>query len=119
MCHIAGLAFLSPSAYLNIHSLYGPWIGLRAALVFDMDGPEQSIPLSHPCPSDEPAFEKAVQLAVQASKYSNLFTMPLPAWKHWLAVRDVCSIGKDYRYSEDQIEYHYTVNSDVLWRCIK
>ncbi len=28
-------------------------------------------------------------------------------WKLWLAVRDGCPVGRDHRYSDDQIRYHY------------
>ena len=38
LAHCAGLAHVSPSR-LSVHPVYGPWIGLRAAVVVGVDGP--------------------------------------------------------------------------------
>lgn len=35
-------------------------------------------------------------------------------WEKWLAVRDAAAPGHPYRYSRDQILYHYTGNRDLL-----
>jgi hypothetical protein len=29
-------------------------------------------------------------------------------WASWVNVRDACPIGRDSRYSDEQIRYHYT-----------
>ncbi|MEW6270552.1 MAG: hypothetical protein AB1689_14790, partial [Thermodesulfobacteriota bacterium] len=38
LAQVAGLAWLAPSM-LCVHPVYGPWIGLRAVVVLDADGP--------------------------------------------------------------------------------
>jgi hypothetical protein len=37
-------------------------------------------------------------------------------WRAWLAVRDACPIGRDYRYDDDQLRYHYTKDRAALGR---
>ena len=39
-------------------------------------------------------------------------------WQDWLAVRDVCPEGRDHRYSETQIRYHYEKNTGLLRRVL-
>ena len=35
-------------------------------------------------------------------------------WEKWVAVRDCCLVGRDFRYSDAQIRYHYAPNNDFL-----
>lgn len=103
---LSGLAFRAPS-YLAVHPVHGPWIGLRAVIVFDRPPP----PIPAPAPACTgcttgcaPAFEEAraalgpavTAAAVQAR------------WQDWVAVRDACPLGRASRFSDDQIAYHYT-----------
>jgi len=102
---IAGLAWLSPT-HLSVHPVYGPWIGLRAVVVFDAEGPARAAPLAPPCDCARgcgPAFERACAAGVPAD------AAELRArWRSWLAVRDACPVGRAWRYSEGQISHHYT-----------
>ncbi|EKX42016.1 hypothetical protein GUITHDRAFT_111871 [Guillardia theta CCMP2712] len=40
------------------------------------------------------------------------------SWRHWLRVRETVKLGQEFRYSDDQAEYHYTKNRLVLERAI-
>jgi methylmalonic aciduria homocystinuria type C protein len=107
----AGLAQLSPS-HLSVHSIYGPWIALRAVVVVDVDF-EEAEPAAgganrlcdgcaRPC---MPAFEAALRGATASGA-------PLGAairddFRPWVRVREVCPAGRAHRYDEGQIEYHY------------
>ncbi len=96
---VAGLAWLSP-ANLSIHPRFGPWIGLRAVVLFDLPGPGGAAPhLADPCGACAraclPAFESA-RHRVDAS------------WADWLAARDACPLGREFRYPDEQLAYHYT-----------
>ncbi|MDX2167772.1 MAG: hypothetical protein SF182_11935 [Deltaproteobacteria bacterium] len=89
--------------------MYGPWIGLRAALVLDRPGPTGPPPrAANPCPDCArtcvPAFERA-----RAAPGELADTWPL-----WLAVRDACPIGRAHRYDEAQIRYHYIKDRRAL-----
>ncbi|MBT9559425.1 MAG: hypothetical protein IV100_25575 [Myxococcales bacterium] len=103
---LSGLAFRAPS-HLAVHPDHGPWIGLRAVLVFDRPPP----PVPTPAPACTgcatgctPAFEvarAALGATVTAAAVQN-------RWHDWVAVRDACPLGRASRYSDDQIAYHYT-----------
>jgi len=108
LAQIAGLAYLSP-AHLSVHPTYGPWISLRAVVVFDVDGPPGPPPvMSPPCRECEaachPVFARVVENAERAT------------WRDWLAVRDACPLGRQFRYSDAQIEYHYAKDRSLLDR---
>lgn len=108
LADVSGLAPLSPVG-LNVHPRFGPWIGLRAALVLDRCGPSGPPPaVANPCADCAttcmPAFERA-----RAADGS------LPdTWHLWLAVRDACPVGRAHRFSEAQIVYHYTKDRRAL-----
>ena len=97
----AGFGTPSPSQ-LVIHPIYGPWFALRAVLLTAGTPQTRMLPAAacdcaDRCPE---AFKRARE--AQAS------------WRDWLAVRDACCVGREHRYSEDQIEYHYTKSLDLL-----
>ena len=48
LADVAGLAWLSPS-HLSVHPMFGPWIGLRAAIVLDVEGPPPRAAPTAPC----------------------------------------------------------------------
>lgn len=104
LAHVAGLAWLSPS-HLCVHPVFGPWIALRAAVVFDCTGPQTS-PLDAPCDCSVgclPAFEHALAAGEPTSKNDLA-----DRWEEWVAFRSACPVGTQHRYSDAQIRYHYT-----------
>jgi cyanocobalamin reductase (cyanide-eliminating) / alkylcobalamin dealkylase len=100
----AGLAALAPTQLL-IHPSYGPWLALRAIIscpgapVFD------AARASLPCACDA--------TCLSAFTRAQAATGP-DAWRAWLAVRDACPIGREHRYGESQLEYHYTKDRALL-----
>ena len=88
----AGLAALS-ATHLAIHPVYGPWFALRA-LIMGPGTPQR--PIAAPCTCTEEC-DRAFARALAAT-----------GWEAWLAVRDACSIGTTWRYSDEQLRYHYT-----------
>ena len=113
LAHLSGLAHLSPS-HLNVHPDYGPWIALRAVVVTKQPGPTEPRTAPIPCQNCDhdcvQAFEKAVALDPPATGHHG----STAHWRAWLAVRDACPTGRTWRYSDQQIEYHYTHNRRVL-----
>lgn len=97
---VAGLAGVSPS-HLSVHPRLGPWLGLRAVVVFAESYEPETPPASwRPCERCPKApcvapFERA---RAEASA----------RWQSWLAVRDSCPVGRAARYGNTQIRYHYT-----------
>jgi cyanocobalamin reductase (cyanide-eliminating) / alkylcobalamin dealkylase len=114
LAQVAGLAYLSESQ-LSVHAEYGPWIGLRAAVSLALPGPAGPPPqLPHPCGSCagqcRPAFERALAAASAALSAADIEQN----WALWLACRDACPTGRDHRYDDAQIRYHYLKNRQQL-----
>jgi hypothetical protein len=108
---VAGLAWLSPS-HLSVHPTYGPWIGLRAAIVLDVDGPPPRPPLPPPCDCAHHCLPRlADALADGVPRSAGELR---PRWHAWLAVRDACPVGRAHRYDDAQLRYHYTGDRAAL-----
>ncbi|HUJ60476.1 MAG TPA: hypothetical protein VLX92_18370 [Kofleriaceae bacterium] len=98
-----GLAMLAPTQ-LAIHPRFGPWFALRAVIVFDGIQPEAPA-LLPPCCCAAPCTD-AFTVAMSSKGPE--------AWRAWLAVRDACPVGRGYRYSDEQVRYHYTKDRALL-----
>jgi hypothetical protein len=99
----AGLAYLCPYSYLSLHHTWGPWLAYRAVILFEepLVTLEKPQPLPNPCPEALTSMQTAMAEALATPKGPE-------SWRKWLQVRDMCALGKGYRYSEEQILYHYT-----------
>ncbi len=104
LAEVAGLAWRSPAS-LSVHPVYGPWIALRAAVILPRPGPPARPAGIWKCRHCRLGCEAAL-----ARTLSN----PSAQWRDWLAVRDACPCGRDYRYGDRQIRYHYTRSRDLL-----
>ena len=106
MAHQSGLAYLSAGQF-NIHPRLGPWFALRAVLIVpgeDVDGTNSLIP--NPCTN---AIES------QAAALFDRLLQKKGTWEEWLSLRDLYDVGREYRYSDEQIRYHYTRDKTVLF----
>ena len=114
--HVAGVAHLDEKCHLAIHEKYGPWIALRALLVFDgVRGPDEA---HRPPPPPNPlATSEAARARVDAAFAAALEGYADPSasaerWQRWVAVRDAVFSDSatdvhPERYYEDQVRYHY------------
>lgn len=91
---VTGLGALAAN-HLVIHPVYGPWFALRAVIVVDGE-PVAHAPIAQPC-----------RCGVECAETLHSAIAGAGDWRAWLAVRDACSL-RAWRYSEDQIRYHYT-----------
>lgn len=103
----SGFAPLS-AGQLLAHVEYGPWFAVRAVVLVDAPGPVGDRPdVGAPCAGCEapclPAFERACEVTDVRTNHEKL----RENWRPWLAVRDACPEGRAYRYTEDQIRFHY------------
>lgn len=88
-----GLGALAPSR-LVIHPIYGPWFALRAAVVIAGEPPPARSPIAQPCRCGE-----SCTAALARARRST-------DWRDWVALRDACSL-RAWRYSDDQVRFHY------------
>jgi methylmalonic aciduria homocystinuria type C protein len=112
----AGLGHRSPVRLL-VHPEHGPWLGLRAAVVFDVEGPTTTA--TTPAPCETCALEPCVaayEAAVAASGGAHRVTQASLErdFALWLAVRVACPVGHASRYDDEQAEYHYTKRRALL-----
>ncbi|MBP9086594.1 MAG: hypothetical protein KBG15_10785 [Kofleriaceae bacterium] len=104
LAEAARLGVLS-ATHLVIHRRYGPWFSLRAIVAYE--GPADALVEGFAgCDAREcrrrcqPLFDHAMTGS--------------PTWRDWLAVRAACSGGTDWRFSDEQIIYHYTKDRRVI-----
>jgi hypothetical protein len=110
IAHEIGLAYFDPISHLSIHPLYGPWFSMRAIIVFNED-----INIVDVTPSSQALKPNTLdeyllqQITPPFSTHSD--------WRALLKVRDSISrmVGSDsFRFSDDQIRYHYTKDLNIL-----
>ncbi len=129
LADVAGLASLTP-ALLCVHPTFGPWIALRAAVVFDVappPGAQPAMPLAcHDCAERcAPALARAQEAVVARARHSageieHVGGDPVaPDWTLWLAVRDACPVGREHRYPEAYLRYVYTKDQSALLQAAK
>ncbi|HEY5925533.1 MAG TPA: hypothetical protein VIV11_27800 [Kofleriaceae bacterium] len=112
----AGFGTLS-STQLVIHPVYGPWFALRA-VVLTADPPITRVLPAAACDCADRFGPEAEPLgSMTRGRCSAAFEHardPHSTWRDWLAVRDACCVGREHRYGEDQIAYHYTKSRRLL-----
>ena len=113
LAHVCGFANRSAS-HLCVHPVYGPWIGLRGVIIFEEASSLPQIEKTNPC--DMLCVNRCgTAFSAEMALMSNPTHASLrKGWKNWLRIRDLCSVGKVYRYTQPQLEYHYTTDKDIL-----
>lgn len=113
MLHLAeasGLAHVGP-AHLAVHPEHGSWIGLRAVMIFNAEPPSVELARApDPCTDCDAPCVVALEAALEHAPDPRLAS----ARDAWVAIRDVCPIGRASRYSEAQLRYHYTKDRSAL-----
>lgn len=109
---LAGFARLSPGR-LSVHPVYGPWVALRAVAVVDVPPPPPPAPLPDPCPGCRGRCDAAFARATAEDARPDGAVLARD-WRRWLEVRDACRVGREHRYSDDQIRYGYTKDRRVM-----
>ncbi len=104
----AGLGVLA-GTQLVIHPVCGPWFSLRAVILLKpTDAVVSQIAAAPSCepPTCNHRCEPLFQLAKQRGADAH--------WRDWLAPRAACSVGSNWRFSDEQIIYHYTKDQRVI-----
>lgn len=101
---------------------YGPWFALRAVIVFGTPLPDQIVRETKEI-EQSPCLRKIFLIYLQfktlffleyacdklsRDKFVEASTASKSTWESWLSIRQVCQVGKEYAYSEEQSVYHYT-----------
>jgi len=102
---------MTDQSHLSVHPEFGPWLAFRALIVIPgVVGPSE---ISH-----RNSFEELIpqQGAPIISDLVDKATQDPADWEKWLAVRDCVGgyVGAKHRYSQIQIQYHYTHDINLL-----
>ena len=124
----SALCYHDGETQLAIHPTYGAWVAFRAVVVINARPPSAPAPDKLAClltDKEKAAAREAMAAALRASDEANLCTqlhgakgMEKDVRLAWAALRDCVGVGKDERYSEEQLEYHYTKDKAVLLRAL-
>lgn len=115
---LAGLAPLGP-ARLSVHREHGPWIAWRALLCTDVPFASPPAPVTEICSSCAAPCVGALEAALaRGGEHLPLADAIASEWRSWVAVRDVCPVGRASRYGEDQLAYHYTKDRNAIERAL-
>jgi len=101
-------------AHLALHPTLGPWFALRALVVVDHASSWVSDPGPDLCSSCNAPCVKALNDALSDASSSSLKEGMGTSWKRWVKVREACPLGRDKRYSDAQIRYHYARDRSLL-----
>lgn len=107
-----GLVGMAPCR-LTIHRRLGLWFGLRAVLVFALEGPDQPLDAGpFPCASCTerpclPMLDFALGRCSSGAPPPSMMGVR-GNWGPWLAMRDACPHGREHRYGDGQVAYHYS-----------
>jgi len=124
----SAMCYHDTESQLAIHPKYGAWVAFRAVVVIDAPPPCTLAPRQLACllsPEEKAAAREAMAAALCASDEANLCTqlhgakgMERDVRLAWAALRDCVLIGKEERYSEAQLTYHYTKDQAVLMQAL-
>lgn len=128
LAHLAGLAYLNPNCFLCVSPIHGPWIALRAVITFQfITGPNVSEYVSHPAQNPFPDGDAYLNDLTQEiiADYQANYSVPdyKMDWEKLVHVRTYCGKflpleGREHKYSELQLKYHYTKDRQVLLEAV-
>ena len=138
LCSMQRVAVCSALCYhdgetqLAIHPTFGSWIAFRAVVVFDAAPTALKLPTKAPqrvgcllSEEEKVAAREAMAAALRASDEANLCTqlhgekgMETDVRLAWAKLRDCVGVGREHRYSDEQLAYHYTKDKALLLRAL-
>ncbi|KAI9204277.1 uncharacterized protein BJ171DRAFT_506832 [Polychytrium aggregatum] len=128
LAHIAGLAYFNRTCYLCVSPIYGPWLALRAVLVFPgIQGPPhqpdyETVPNPYP-EFDDTLLQKTNEMMERyKANYEAGFKLD---WRKLVEIRTLVGgflSAEDQslrKYTEEQLTYHYTKSKAVLTEALE
>ena len=126
----SGLCYVHSFAQLAIHPHFGPWLSLRAVVLYELDDGKDLAWLNPPGSIKNPlTAEQDLQVREAAQRafahHSHIFDASLTSHnttskdaalsaQPWIDVRRSIPIGREYCFTQDQILYHYTKDRSIL-----
>lgn len=105
--HVAGLAHYHQESQRSVHARFGPWIAYRALIVFpsllDCLGSPPAAP-ADPCSSAE--WQRVGELQRVCFEQWDETEEQLN-WKRLVEIVEAFQLGKEYKYTPEQLHFHY------------
>jgi hypothetical protein len=136
---VSGFAYWDTNTQLSVHPTFGTWKSYRAVVVFQIPrGDDDQTPRNQsrcigavpqpppriPClltPDEQEQARLAMKRALDASDMSRLCDQLQGKGKDmdelclpWIEMRDCVQTGKEYRFGQQQLMYHYTKDPKYL-----
>ena len=113
MASVCGMAFLdTDQSHLSVHPTFGSWYSIRCAIVFQDITCTLEKPKSVPNPfsmDDVARIRDAARRAESSLSAAACHGVNFSSsWQVWVELREAVSPANKYRFSENQILYHYT-----------
>lgn len=124
LAQLSSLATISP-VQMAVHPQYGLWFGLRAAMILDADfvdtastdedsaheeNADEDGKTSSPCHGcDAPCKATLDRLTANEQQVDEA-----DQWQRWVQVRDACPVGRQMRYSDEQVQYHHSKDQKLI-----
>ena len=106
---VAGLLSRGASG-LGVHPVHGPWVALRAVVVFDQPASVTRALAAPQCAHCPTACGPRARALGPPTDLEGVRSN----WRDWVALREACPLGAHARYTDEQIRYHYTGDRGVL-----
>ena len=106
LASVSGACLLLDEIHLCVHPVFGPWFALRALLVFEEPSLLVTPPATLNIPINEVELVQAARCLEEAMQHKD--------WKLWAKIRECITLGREYRYEESQLIYHYSKSQKVV-----
>lgn len=108
---LAGFGKVDAGSQLVVHPVFGPWLSVRSVVLYG-GGADSVAKVPRSEPVSRTALAELSGVAAEVQDVAN--------WRDLVKSRDAIGVSSGqqhpFRYSDEQIEYHYTWNKDVLSR---
>jgi len=110
LADLIGLAKLYEDVHLCVHKEYGPWIAFRAVVVMNENADDFMVSSTNNTSGDVITKEELANavLAFKKAEYDISNT------EAWILLRDSIPRFQKYKYTEEQLYYHYTKDKSIL-----
>ena len=120
MAKLSGMAILHEGTHMSVNRKYGPWMSLRAVVLFhNVKGPDTPLPM-HEVPSLTSEMERESGKAFEEAaeyyrKNSGEGLDKSKSAEFWIKVRDCLTSDaqKEFRFDERQMNYHYDIDRNL------
>eukprot|EP01129_Flabellula_baltica_P001757 TRINITY_DN1167_c0_g2_i1.p1 TRINITY_DN1167_c0_g2~~TRINITY_DN1167_c0_g2_i1.p1 ORF type:complete len:234 (-),score=40.56 TRINITY_DN1167_c0_g2_i1:110-811(-) len=106
--HVAGVAYYDKESYWSVHPEYGMWFIYKAVVIFPNISYSDCYDIPREIPDPVLTEQEKTQIVTLTKKAMN------ESWTNigtLLEIRDVCEVGREWRYDGLMLDYFYPVGT--------